>query len=273
MAEEPKSIANSSVVEREQLQLSVIAPTYNESENVAELIAEVGSALRGIEYEIVICDDDSPDRTWAKAEEISRTNPQVRVLRRITDRGLARAVVDGFSQARGEAVACIDADLQHDPAILPTMLEALREGAQMAVASRYVEGGGTANWNWRRRITSWGAAKLAEWTLGVKLHDPMSGYFLLRREDFLCVKQNLNPEGFKILLEIAARLQPTRVHEVPYTFRLRKAGKSKLSTRVIFAYVLQLCRLYFAGHTFHHSEAKAATPEAVAENRGRRSAA
>jgi dolichol-phosphate mannosyltransferase len=256
----------------DRIELSVIAPTYNEAQNLEALVAEVGSALRGIEYEMIVCDDDSPDRTWALAEEIGKTNPRVRALRRMRDRGLARAVVDGFSVARGEAVACIDADLQHDPAILPQMLEALRQGAQLVVASRYVAGGGTANWNWRRRFTSWVAAKMADWTLGVPLHDPMSGYFLLRREDFLPIREKLNPDGFKILLEIAAHLKPERLCEVPYRFRLRRAGSSKLSPRVVLEYLVQLGRLYVAGHTFRRAEG-GPTPKAVAEASRRRTAA
>ncbi len=249
----------------ELVQLSVIAPTYNESENVVPLIMELQSVLRGIRYEIVICDDNSPDRTWARAEEISKGDPRVRVLRRTRDRGLARAVVDGFSLAQGKAVACIDADLQHDPAILPKMLQTLEEGADLVVGSRYVAGGGTANWNWRRRFTSWSATKMAEWLLGVKLRDPMSGYFLLRREDFLRVRQVLNPNGFKILLEVAARLKPSRVREIPYTFRLRAAGKSKLSSRVIFAYLGQLWRLYRASHALPRPDLEPVPSEAVGE--------
>ena len=258
--------------EQKPVELSVIAPTYNEAANLEALIAEVGDALRGIEYEILICDDDSPDGTWARAEEIGRRDPRVRVLRRTKDRGLARAVVDGFTHARGKAVACIDADLQHDPAILPKMLQALRDGAQMVVGSRYVAGGGTANWNWRRRFTSWVASRMADFSLGIPLHDPMSGYFLLRREDFLPLRGRLNPDGFKILLEIAAHLPPARVCEVPYTFRCRRAGKSKLSSRVVFAYIFQLFRLYQAGHTFQLAESEAA-PEGAAEASRHRSAA
>jgi dolichol-phosphate mannosyltransferase len=274
MADEPKPVAmQASTPGHQPMRLSVIAPTYNEADNLDALIAEVGSALRGIEYEILICDDDSPDKTWARAEEIGRVNPRVRVLRRTKNRGLARAVVDGFNAAHGEAVACIDADLQHDPAILPKMLEALQGGDQLVVASRYVEGGGTANWNWRRRFVSWSAAKMAEWLLGVKLLDPMSGYFLFRRADFLQVRQKLNPGGFKILLEVAAHLRPAAVREVPYTFRLRRAGKSKLSTEVVLAYVRQLFRLYFAGHTFHRLPASVPPHEAAAEATRRRSAA
>jgi len=257
------SAAETEVATPKCVQLSVIAPTYNERENLEALVAEVGRALEGIEYEILVCDDDSPDRTWAYAEEISRVNPRVRVLRRIQLRGLARAVVDGFTAAKGDAVACIDADLQHDPAILPQMLESLRQGAQLVIGSRYVNGGGIANWNWRRRFTSWVAGKMASCTLGVSLHDPMSGYFMLRRNDFLRIAGQLNVDGFKILLEIAARLQPSRVAEVPYTFRTRRAGQSKLSPAVVVAYVMQLGRLYQAGHTFRQPAEETVVPQPV----------
>jgi dolichol-phosphate mannosyltransferase len=265
-----EALSHEAALATKPVALSVIAPTYNEAENLQPLIDEIGIALRDVEYEIIICDDNSPDRTWAHAEEISRENRHVRVVRRIQNRGLARAVVDGFIHARGEAVACIDADLQHDPAILPKMLEALHEGAQLVVGSRYVDGGGTSNWNWRRRFTSWVAGKMAGVTLGMKVHDPMSGFFLLRRKDFLQVAEQLNVDGFKILLEIAARLQPSRISEVPYTFRLRQAGQSKLSTAVIFAYVVQLWNLYLAGHTFRRLEGGAVPQPA---NDRRRSAA
>lgn len=233
---------------RPRVQLSVITPTYNESENLEALIRELECALHGIQYEILISDDDSPDLTWARAEEISQSNVRVRVLRRKENHGLGPAVVDGFSIARGELVACIDADLQHDPSILPQMLQALEDGADLVVGSRYVAGGGTSNWSWARRFTSWTATKLANWVVGFEVHDPMSGYFMLRREDFLRVKRELNADGFKILLEIAARLRPRRLREVPYNFRARRAGRSKLSGRVVFVYLCQLWRLYLGRH-------------------------
>src|SRR5258708_32947099 len=116
---------------RFKMKLSIISPTYNESENVSPLIAALEQALGGIDYEIVISDDDSPDLTWARVEQIGRRNGRVRALRRTSNRGVGPSVVDGFSLARGEAVACIDADLQHDPSILPKMLEELERGADL----------------------------------------------------------------------------------------------------------------------------------------------
>jgi dolichol-phosphate mannosyltransferase len=225
------------------MKLSIISPTFNEAENVPRLVAEISRSLNGNDYEILIVDDNSPDHTWFVAEETSRKNLRVKVLRRIHNPGLSLAVIDGFKAASGEAVACIDADLQHDPSILPKMLEALANGADVVVASRYVNGGGTGEWSLLRRTESWIATKMAQILLGVKLQDPMSGYFLMRREDFSRVQEELDGKGFKILLEILAKLQPKIVREVPYTFQARTAGESKLSSKVILQYLEQLWRL------------------------------
>src|SRR6266853_3337404 len=153
------------------MKLSVISLAYNESENIGILVAELEKSLNGTDYEILISDDDSPDLTWARVEEISRLNPRVRVLRRTSNRGLGPSVVDGFSLARGEAVACIDADLQHDPSILPKMLEELERGADLVVGTRYMPGGGTTNWNAMRRFISWTATRATKLLLGVRLQD------------------------------------------------------------------------------------------------------
>src|SRR6266542_912125 len=162
------------------MKLSVIAPTFNEAENVRPLVEALTRSLDGCDYEILIVDDDSPDLTWQIAEELAQTAARVRVLRRRSNPGLGFAVIDGFAAATGEAVACIDADLQHDPKILREMLQALSNGADMAVGCRYTHGGGTQDWSRSRRFKSWVATKLAHWTLDAQLNDPMSGYFMLR---------------------------------------------------------------------------------------------
>jgi dolichol-phosphate mannosyltransferase len=226
------------------IKLSVIAPTYNEADNVEPLLRRLDESLQGIDFEVIICDDDSPDLTWARAEQIGSQDSRLRVLRRRGKRGLGHAVVDGFSAARNEAVACIDADLQHDPTILPKMLSQLQAGCDLVIGSRYVPGGGTKNWSLIRRLESWLATKLAQLLLRIDLHDPMSGYFMLRREEFLRVRPYLNPDGFKILLEIAAHMTPSRLAEVPYVFRERERGESKLSSLVVLSYVRQLWRLF-----------------------------
>ncbi len=225
------------------MKLSVISPTFNEAENIPRLVEQLGQALSHIDYEILIVDDNSPDLTWSVAERISLANPRVRVLRRMCNPGLGSAVIDGFSAAQGEALACIDADLQHDPRILPKMLEELYEGSDAVVGSRYVDGGGTGRWNWQRRFGSWTATKMAQILLGVKLKDPMSGYFLMWRKDFARVREDLNGNGFKILLEVLAKLQPSVVKEIPYTFGSRKFGESKLSGKIVVQYLTQLWRL------------------------------
>jgi dolichol-phosphate mannosyltransferase len=225
------------------MKISVVSPTYNEAANIDRLISEVATALEGFDYEIVIADDNSPDGTWKKAEEIAQANPRVRVIRRLKNRGLSPAVVEGFLAASGDYVACIDADLQHDPKILPQMVAALDNGSEVAVGSRYVSGGGTGEWNLNRRFQSWVATKLAQLFLGVALRDPMSGYFILRREDFQKVCAQLDVRGFKILLEIVARLAPSNLKEIPYTFRTRTAGESKLSSKVVLQYFSQLWKL------------------------------
>ena len=225
------------------MRLSVVSPTYNEADNLEPFVRELAAVLEGSDYEIVVVDDDSPDLTWKRAEELGRAFPQVRSLRRTRDRGLSSAVIDGFNAASGEIVACIDADLQHDPCILPRMVQELEKGAAFAVGSRYVEGGGTGEWSWRRWFSSWMATKLARVILHVNLKDPMSGFFLVRHSDFNKVRDRLDAKGFKILLEIIACLQPETIAEVPYTFRSRRSGHSKLCGLIVWQYLQQLWRL------------------------------
>jgi len=219
---------------------TIVSRTYNEAENLPHLIHDVSTELSGIDHELLIVDDDSPDRTWAVGQELANDNPRIRVLRRTTNRGLSRAVIEGFLSSSSDYVGVIDADLQHDPAILPQMIAALDAGAEIAVGSRHVNGGGTGTWSRARRFQSWVATKLARTFLGVELTDPMSGYFILPRADFNRIHKDLDSNGFKILLEIIARLAPSKVEEIPYTFRTRVAGKSKLSSKVVLQYLGQL---------------------------------
>ena len=225
------------------MELTVVTPTLNEAGNVERFVRTVSAVLGGIQHEIVIADDDSPDQTWRVAEEMAKSFPTLRVLRRQGRRSLAGSVIEGFCMASGDAIACIDADLQHDPAILPAMLAQLRGGAELVVGCRYMPGGGTTNWKWIRRFESWTATRLAQAYLGLQLRDPMSGYFMLRRRDFMAVRPQLSAQGFKILVEIAARLRPERIAEVPYVFGPRLAGVSKLTASVALDYVAQLRRL------------------------------
>ena len=225
------------------MKISVISPTLNEAENIPALVEQLQRALENMDYEILIVDDNSPDLTWSVAEQISQKNPRVKVLRRMKNPGLGMAVVDGFSAAEGDILACIDADLQHDPSILPRMIEELQKGMQMVVGSRHVRGGGFGKWSRWRRFESWCANKVAQILLGFEVKDLMSGYFVMWRVDFISVQEQLRESGFKILLEILAKLRASRVKEVPFTFRPRIVGVSKLSRKVILQYFRQLWRL------------------------------
>ncbi len=222
--------------------LSVIVPTYNERGAIAELLARlaVTCAAGGLEAEIIIVDDASPDGTADVVEALADRYP-VRVLRRPAKLGLASAVVDGMALARGDLLAVMDADLSHPPEALLAMVRAIEEGgAELAVGSRYVPGGGMEDWPWSRQLVSKVANLL---TIGLtRVHDATSGFFVVRREALEGVV--LNPIGFKIGLEVIARARYSRCVEVPYVFTDRKHGFSKFTRREVFAFLKQLAILY-----------------------------
>ena len=224
--------------------VSVITPTYDEAENLPELVERIHAALDGVPHEIIVADDNSPDRTWAVAEDLARDDPTITVLRRFHDPGLSAAVLDGMSAARGSYLAVMDADLQHDAAALPKMLEPLRNGSvDVVVGSRESEGGGYGEWSPQRRFVSWVAAGIAKVFLRVPTDDPMSGYFMLTREAYESTAAQINPMGFKILLEFIGRNRSLRVGEVGYVFANRVHGETKLSRSVIRSYLLAVAEL------------------------------
>ncbi len=224
--------------------LSVVTPTFNEAENLPLLVEAVHRALDGIPHEVVVADDDSPDGTWQVAERLAERDPTISVLRRFHDHGLSAAVLDGMTVARGEYLAVIDADLQHDPSILPAMLDEVRSGgSDVAVGSRSTEGGGYGNWTRGRRFVSWVATFIARVVLRVTVSDPMSGFFLISRGAYEQGAPGINPRGFKILLEFIGRDRTLRVTEVGYEFRLRRHGETKLNRSVIRSYLLAVAEL------------------------------
>lgn len=226
-----------------QIELSVIIPTYNEKSNISIILDRIVQTLEGkLTFEILVVDDDSPDQTWAVVKQRGELDSRIRLLRRIGRRGLSSAVVEGFSSAQGKAMAVIDADLQHDERILPEMYAASQE-ANLVVGSRKVEGGSIENWSWVRRWVSNVATLLAKIFLVTPLKDPMSGFFLIRRDLFTRIESNINPRGFKILLEILHRSKEKKIKEIGYTFRPRVAGVSKLSTSTIFDFLFSLLEL------------------------------
>ncbi len=231
--------------------LSVIVPCYNERPNVAPMIAKLDAALRGIDWEVIYVDDNSPDGTAAEVRRIARFDPRVRCIRRIGRRGLASAVIEGALSSSATYVAVIDGDLQHDETRLPVMLAELRSGqVDLAVASRHVEGGnnaGLAN-QWRHALSD-GGIWLAQKILPVRLTDPMSGFFMLRRAMFEQLATQLTGQGFKILLDLVLSAPtPMRVKEVPAEFHERVAGESKLDAQVMLQFAGLLLDKTFAGY-------------------------
>lgn len=214
--------------------LSLVIPTYNEAESLPILLPRIAQALHDVPHEVIIVDDDSPDGTWRKAEELSRTYPRLTVLHREGERGLSSAVIAGFRAARGEVLAVMDADGQHDAELLSTLYETVRARRGIAVASRYIPGGGTGQWNRRRTLLSRTGTAVVTVLCRLHVHDPMSGFFAIDRSLFERIAPSLpHLRGFKILFDLLMRLPAgTPVTEVPYTFAPRLQGRSKLSLNV-----------------------------------------
>jgi dolichol-phosphate mannosyltransferase len=222
---------------------SIILPTYNEAGSLPRAIEALRNALGHREdWEVIVVDDDSPDRTWELAQEYGRQDPRIRCYRRLDRRGLSSAIVDGLSLGTGERLLVMDADLQHDVSKVPDLLSALDEAA-VSVGSRYMRGGGVGEWSKGRIFLSRVASYSAQLVLGLRSTDPMSGFFAVRREAFLEVAEQLNPRGYKLLMELLTLLRGRRVAEVPYVFSPRQIGESKLSGGVIWEFFLSLVEL------------------------------
>lgn len=227
--------------------LSLVVPTYNERENIERLIQTLSDLLDDFlpqNYEMIIVDDDSPDYTWKIAQACLGQYPQLRVMRRCKERGLSSAVIRGWQQAQGKFLGVIDGDLQHPPEVLLQLVTALSSGADLAVASRHIEGGGVSEWSLMRRALSRGAQMLGLIVLPRvigRLSDPMSGYFMVRREAI--AEKILQPLGYKILIEVLARGEIYHITEVPYIFQERDAGESKVTVQQYLDYLHHLVRL------------------------------
>jgi dolichol-phosphate mannosyltransferase len=215
-------------------ELTVVVPTFKERDNVPLLVEKLARALGGIEWEVVFVDDNSPDGTAAAARAIGERDARVRCVRRIGRRGLSGACIEGMLSSQATYVGVMDADLQHDETLLTAMLEKLRGGVDLAVASRYVAGGSAAGLaGARRERASKLSTALARNLLGVALTDPMSGFFMIRRDRFEELAPHLSSQGFKILLDIVATARGSlRIAELPFVFGERQHGESKLDTRV-----------------------------------------
>jgi len=229
------------------IRLSVVIPTLNERKNLEALIGQVTEILAplvGDAYELIVVDDDSPDRTWELALALSSRYPHLRVMRREGVRGLATAVIRGWQVARGQILGVIDGDLQHPPEVLARLWAEMEQGAHLAVGSRHVRGGGVSGWRLDRRLLSRGAQLLGLLLLpGVlgRVRDPLSGCFMVRRQSLAGVR--MDPSGYKILIEVLARAKPRWIAEVGYVFRERDVGESKVTSRIYWQYLRHLLRL------------------------------
>lgn len=234
-------------LDQQQIKFSLIIPTYKEADNIQKIVTILTELLDSVifgQYELIIVDDDSPDLTWQFAQELIPTYPQLRVMRRQTEKGLSTAVIRGWQAARGEVLGVIDGDLQHPPEVLLKLWQTMVDGADLALASRHVEGGGVSEWSVIRRFLSRGAQTLGLLILpGVigRLSDPMSGYFLVRRD--CLVGKMLNPKGYKILIEVVARGDIRDIAEVGYVFQERQAGESKVTWKQYIEYIQHLVTL------------------------------
>lgn len=230
---------------------SLVIPTFNERDNLAALLQQLTNILDAAipdQYELIVVDDDSPDQTWQIGLELTQEFPQVRVMRRVGEKGLSSAVIRGWQVARGELLGVIDADLQHPPQVLLELLAKVRDGADLAVGSRHVEGGGVSEWSLTRRFLSRGAQVLGLLILPHvvgRVSDPMSGYFVCRRAAI--ADTELNPQGYKILLEVIGRGHINVIDEAGYVFQERTAGASKVTWKQYVDYIHHLLRLRFSG--------------------------
>ena len=224
------------------LELAIVIPTFNEKGNVATLIAKLDQALIGRRWEAIFVHDDSPDGTADAARAIARLDTRVRVIQRIGRRGLSSACIEGMCATAAPFVAVIDGDLQHDETVLPAMLDLLKTGeAEVAIGSRFVTGGCTGEWDSDRVAKSALATRLSRRVLKCDLNDPMSGFFMIRTDIVRQLAPSLSAIGFKILLDLlTASPTPLRFVEIPYTFRCRTEGESKLDHVVAMEYLIAL---------------------------------
>ena len=215
-------------------QLSVVVPTFKERDNVLVLYRKLEAALAGIDWEVIFVDDNSPDRTWSVVRELAARDTRVRCLRRIGRRGLSGACIEGILASSAPYAAVMDADLQHDETRLPVMLAQLEDGrADLVVGSRYVEGGSADSFNRTRAGFSTAATMVARQLLRIRIADPMSGFFMIRRDRFEELAPSLSVQGFKILLDIVATARGhLRIVEIPFVFGARQHGESKLDSMV-----------------------------------------
>lgn len=223
--------------------ISIVIPTYNEREAIISTIEKIRKVLgKKYEYEIIVTDDDSPDKTWELVAKKYKNVSQVRSIRRLNGKhGLAPSVIEAFEKAKGDAFIVTDADAQHDLTKIPDLIEKSKK-ADIVIGSRFIPGGSVQGWSKKRIFISKTAALMSRPLLSQKVSDPMSGFFLIKKSLFNKIKNKINPEGYKILLEFLFAAPKAKIAEVAYKFGLREQGESKLGNKVIVEYIKMLIR-------------------------------
>jgi len=236
-----------------EVQISIIIPTYNESENIIQVLKSIGEHLpKDIAAEAIVVDDNSPDGTGKVVEDYindtqTKVGYSVDVIHRKTKSGLSTAILDGIQHSSGETVVVMDSDFSHPPKIIPQLVEEVKISKyDIAIASRYTDGGEVSGWSTKRKLISKTAKGIAKAGLGVNESDPMSGFFAFRRKILEGIK--LDAIGYKMLLEILVKTNGAKVKEIPYTFTDRTRGSSKLDSSTMLDYVKSVWRLYRYGH-------------------------
>lgn len=240
-------------------QVSILIPTYNESENIIEFLKSVQKNLpEEIFSEIIVIDDNSPDGTGKIVEEYIRNNGKISenkifVINRKGKKGLSSAILDGIHQSKGNNILVMDSDFSHPPEIITKMIQTLKNSqCDIVIASRYIKGGGVTGWPFKRKVMSKVATKIAKKGLGIKNSDPMSGFFAFKRAVINGIK--FDAIGYKMLLEILVKAKGVTVKEIPYTFSNRQVGSSKLSSSIIIDYIKSVWKLYRYGKAVGEQE-------------------
>jgi dolichol-phosphate mannosyltransferase len=246
------------LVKSGKVPLSIVLPTYNESQNIARMLDSIAETLpAGIAAEIIVVDDNSPDGTGdianQHAKNIGNEKLHIEVISRPDKQGLSSAILAGVQSAAGDIVVVMDGDFSHPPQTIPHMVEELKDSKyDIVVASRYVKGGSVIGWPFKRRLMSRGATKIAQGALGIQVKDPMSGFFAFKRHIIEGIK--FDAIGYKMLLEILVKTKGARVKELPYKFTNRSTGASKLDSSVVFDYFRAVWRLYRYGRSVEQGE-------------------
>jgi len=240
-------------------QISIIIPTYNESQNILNVLKSIGDIIpKNIFAQAIVIDDNSPDGTGKIVEDYLKNVKKIAgytidIIHRKTKNGLSSAILNGIQYATGDTIVVMDSDLSHPPQIIPKMIDALKQyQCDLVIASRYVSGGKILGWNKKRQLMSKTATIIAKKGLGVKIKDPMSGFFAFKKN--IINGLNFDALGYKILLEILVKTRGIDVKEIPYTFQDRKFGSSKINFRIITDYIKSVLKLYKYGKTAEKQE-------------------